>query len=425
MDKKLVFISHITEDKEYAKAIKDWLDRAFLNAIQFFVSSDNSSMPIGKEWAKEIKAHLEKTSVMFVIISDLSVERKWLYFESGSAYIKNVPVIPICVNGYKISKLSPPLSFFQGIELPNERDEKKLLEMLAKEVELYIPNPPYKLELMERDFEITKSTNTEFKEEQLSKGDIQYGIPLTKRNSLQLFNNLNTDLTQTINELLFVINLHFMSGNSSEYDTLLTDIKKEFSTHKLISKAGLVEILKKIEESNATFKSTKKDSWSEGYDRVRNVLSILLPQFPNKQECKERILNYPIEVWLTVLAYKYYFGFSFKQVSSFKSEYHEMLIDKDNGKEILPIVEDQLIKGNPSESSYNKLLLTSRALLGKEFDKWFLGLKGMSVDEELKREREKEIAEREMRLKQEQLEMEREKLYLERRKMEKDNSTKE
>ena len=189
MDKKLVFISHITEDKEYAKSIKEWLDRAFLNAIQFFVSSDNSSMPIGKEWANEVKTHLEKASVMFVIISELSVERKWLYFESGSAYIKNIPIIPICVNGYKISKLSPPFSFFQGIELPNERDEKNLLEMLAKEVVLYVPSPPYKLELLEREYESSVCVNAS---EIID--DIKYGIPLTKRNSLQLFNNLSTDL---------------------------------------------------------------------------------------------------------------------------------------------------------------------------------------------------------------------------------------
>lgn len=377
-------------------------------------------MPIGKEWANEIKSHLEKASLMFVIISDLSVERKWLYFESGSAYIKGISVIPICVNGYKVSKLSPPLSFFHGIELPNERDEKKLLEVLAKEVELYIPNPPYKLELISRDTLVEEIEST------------KKGLPdkiehdsnvLTKRNSIRIANEIKKDITDTLNELLFVVNLHSMSGNYSDVEFFPKVIEKAFSTNKLVSKTGLKEILKKLEDSLSNYKSeTGKMDWSIRYDKVRVMINSIIEQFPPKQECIERIINYPVDAWLPYLVYKYFVGYSFPQMSWFINDTKELIIDKDNGKRILPVIEDIILKESPNESDYKKGITVARSILRKDFNAWFVDVKGVSYEAEQKSFKEQQIAEKEMRIKDQQFELEREKVYLERRKLDKENN---
>ena len=50
MQKPLVFISHITEEKEIAHALKQLVEKTFLNMIEVFVSSDPTSIRLGGKW---------------------------------------------------------------------------------------------------------------------------------------------------------------------------------------------------------------------------------------------------------------------------------------------------------------------------------------------------------------------------------------
>jgi len=47
MSKKIVFISHIKEEKELALQVKHFIEDAFLGIIDVFVSSDENSIPLG------------------------------------------------------------------------------------------------------------------------------------------------------------------------------------------------------------------------------------------------------------------------------------------------------------------------------------------------------------------------------------------
>lgn len=75
-----IFISHANEDADFAKAIRGWLDGALLGAITYFVSTDRTSIPLGAEWPKRIREALEDSGIVLVIVSQVSVERRWLYF---------------------------------------------------------------------------------------------------------------------------------------------------------------------------------------------------------------------------------------------------------------------------------------------------------------------------------------------------------
>ncbi len=52
MQKKLVFISHITEEKEIAQALKSLVESTFLHMIEVFVSSDPTSIKLGRQWLR-------------------------------------------------------------------------------------------------------------------------------------------------------------------------------------------------------------------------------------------------------------------------------------------------------------------------------------------------------------------------------------
>jgi hypothetical protein len=60
MRKPLVFISHITEEKEIAVALKDLVEATFLNMIDVFVSTDSKSIKMGRKWLDEITDALKK-----------------------------------------------------------------------------------------------------------------------------------------------------------------------------------------------------------------------------------------------------------------------------------------------------------------------------------------------------------------------------
>ena len=62
MDKPVVFISHITEEREMALEFKKLISDSFLNMFEVFVSSDDGSVSGGSKWMNEISKALEKSN---------------------------------------------------------------------------------------------------------------------------------------------------------------------------------------------------------------------------------------------------------------------------------------------------------------------------------------------------------------------------
>ena len=116
MKKAKIFLSHVSEEAPIAQVLKTWIKRAVLDC-DIFVSSDIDSLPAGNEWFNAINNALSTTSVFVVLCSPASISRTWINFEAGSAWIKGVPVIPICHSGLSKGELPSPLSHFQALEI--------------------------------------------------------------------------------------------------------------------------------------------------------------------------------------------------------------------------------------------------------------------------------------------------------------------
>ncbi len=150
MNKPQIFISHSSEESNFAIPIKNWIDEILLGGVKLFVSSDDGeSIPLGTEWLKKIKESLENSSMILVLVSHVSKDRKWIYFESGGAYIRDIPVIPICIGGLKKNDLPIPLNLMQAIEFPSKDSERLLLERIAASAGLRCPKTYNKLPLPE------------------------------------------------------------------------------------------------------------------------------------------------------------------------------------------------------------------------------------------------------------------------------------
>ncbi len=125
MADKLIFLSHIHEEKVLATLIKQALEDEFSGFVDVFVSSDGITIPAGSNFLKRIEDGLVSCIGAVYLISPKSVKRNWINFELGAVWIHNImslkanaaeiPTIPVCHSGITPSGLPSPLNNLNGI----------------------------------------------------------------------------------------------------------------------------------------------------------------------------------------------------------------------------------------------------------------------------------------------------------------------
>ncbi|HET8865502.1 MAG TPA: toll/interleukin-1 receptor domain-containing protein [Gracilimonas sp.] len=127
-----VFISHITEEAKTADVLKNWLESTFLGSINVFVSSAPDDIGLGDKWLEKIDGALSDAKCLIVICSMKSINRPWINFETGAAWIKKIPIIPICHTGITKENLPIPLAYFQATEVYDDEFSKRLIQSLIE-----------------------------------------------------------------------------------------------------------------------------------------------------------------------------------------------------------------------------------------------------------------------------------------------------
>ena len=135
-----IFISHISEEKPLALVMKDWLESSFPGQIKVFVSSDPDDIPAGTKWLNKIGDALKDSTLLIILYSPQSTLRPWINFEAGCGWIKDIPIMPICHSGLKVSQIGAPISSFQGLEIEANEFSKRFFEGVATHAGL--PNAP-------------------------------------------------------------------------------------------------------------------------------------------------------------------------------------------------------------------------------------------------------------------------------------------
>ena len=132
MDKIDVFISHITEEKDTALCLKEFLRESLGWGLHVFVSSDYESIAGGDIWFTTIVDALKASLVEIVLLSPDSVDRPWINFEAGVGIGKGSPVIPVVVHGLERGNVGHPLSSLQIRSLEDEENVRALLRDVGK-----------------------------------------------------------------------------------------------------------------------------------------------------------------------------------------------------------------------------------------------------------------------------------------------------
>ncbi len=139
MNKPIVFISHITEEKELAIELKRLIEESFLGMLEVFVSSDEESITSGSRWLDNITEALKNCVIELILCSPESVKRPWINFEAGAGWIREISVIPLCHSGMEVSKLPIPLNLLQAVKISEIASLKLIFPVLASAIDAKCP----------------------------------------------------------------------------------------------------------------------------------------------------------------------------------------------------------------------------------------------------------------------------------------------
>jgi hypothetical protein len=111
-----IFISHISEEQALALILKRYLTSDFGESVSVFVSSDLESITAGDEWLRSIETALANASFELILSSRVSITRPWVNFEVGAAWLKHIPIVPVCHSGLQVSDLPVPYIAWNGLK---------------------------------------------------------------------------------------------------------------------------------------------------------------------------------------------------------------------------------------------------------------------------------------------------------------------
>lgn len=135
--KPTLFISHATSDAEFANIVKAELERVFANGLDIFCTSSPGAISAGADWLSDIESKLVKSQAIIAIITPTSIERSWLWFEIGAAWLKgrndDCRIYPLCASEIDLSKLPTPLDRLQALSVGKPQDIKSLFVALIEQ----------------------------------------------------------------------------------------------------------------------------------------------------------------------------------------------------------------------------------------------------------------------------------------------------
>jgi TIR domain/HEAT repeats len=139
-----IFLSHITVEHDLAALLKQKVEKHFLEQVDVFVSSDQESIQAGEPWLDALQRSLTTASMAIILCSPVSIKRPWLNFEAGAAWLRKIPVVPLCHSGLEPDELPMPLSAMQGGKVSDPETLKRLYLTIAKLIPCGCPETDWK-----------------------------------------------------------------------------------------------------------------------------------------------------------------------------------------------------------------------------------------------------------------------------------------
>ena len=137
ISKRSLFISHATSDGDFANAVQREIEKVFANGIDVFCTSSPGSIQAGSDWLSSIEQKLDTAQAVVAIVTPVSIERPWLWFEVGATWSKGrsgaCRIYPFCAPELDLSDLPSPLDRLQALSMGKDQDIRMLFEALIRQ----------------------------------------------------------------------------------------------------------------------------------------------------------------------------------------------------------------------------------------------------------------------------------------------------
>jgi hypothetical protein len=131
-----IFLSHAADDAALAHHLANVL-RQGADQLDVFVASKAGDIPTGADWLDTIEAELRRADTYVLLLTPRSVERFWLWYESGAAWMTERPFIPLTAAGLSKGQVPYPLGARQALSLEDPSD----VEQMARDLGIAIADP--------------------------------------------------------------------------------------------------------------------------------------------------------------------------------------------------------------------------------------------------------------------------------------------
>lgn len=286
MPKPTVFISHITEEGEVARDLKNFIEREFLRSVEVFASSHEESIMLGDEWLTAIKASVSKCGLMVVICSPISVTRSWINFEAGAGWVRGIPVVPMCHSGLTPEQLPVPLNTQQGGLIGNPADIQKLFMRVATLAETDAPDSN-DADFFDRihEFETSTRENLLLKDTQFIANLLHNHVDILEfciyasTRDYEFLNTLDINLSHldehnfTFNDIyrLFNVSLVTMADNQHVHQAIHTVVLRLTDNIRFILSNTHLRIAPELEEllNSFLYSLSRVDNWASTITRLQ------------------------------------------------------------------------------------------------------------------------------------------------------------
>ncbi|MCW3048016.1 MAG: hypothetical protein JWO74_2300 [Solirubrobacterales bacterium] len=133
--KPTVFLSHAATDEPIVRVIHDEITRIFANGVDVFATSVPGKVSPGADWLANINDKLRKASAVIVLITPVSLNRPWIWFEVGASWAKMEEgegrILPVCVPEVDKTDLPEPLSRLQAMSLGKASETRLVFQTLV------------------------------------------------------------------------------------------------------------------------------------------------------------------------------------------------------------------------------------------------------------------------------------------------------
>jgi hypothetical protein len=136
----LVFLSHAAKDQEIAIYLKKIIEQV-IPGSDVFVSSDTDDLRPGDEWVKRIRENLREAKMLLLLASERGLARPWVWYETGSAWSREIRMIPCCFGKIRKNGLSAPFSSYQALNADETGDFRSLLTEIGRELKMPVQLP--------------------------------------------------------------------------------------------------------------------------------------------------------------------------------------------------------------------------------------------------------------------------------------------